>query len=90
MKVSDSEWHEQLSARDENGSGDDSPSWLVPFQNYKTFCPYLVGSYQRVADEIASYVAHGYGTFIPAIPPCEEELEHIGHVFRLALECTSA
>ena len=25
--------------------------WLWPFQNYKTFCPYLVGSYDRVANE---------------------------------------
>ena len=32
---------------------DDDPYWLHPFQNYQTFCPYLVGSYERVAQEVA-------------------------------------
>ena len=33
-----------------------SPYWLGPFHNYKTFCPYLVGSYERVADELADRI----------------------------------
>jgi alkanesulfonate monooxygenase len=49
-KVSDSAWHKQLSERD--GQEPDSPYWLVPFNNYHTMCPYLVGSYDEVAAEI--------------------------------------
>jgi alkanesulfonate monooxygenase len=80
MKVSDSVWHQQLSSLDDESES--SPYWLVPFHNYKTFCPYLVGSYERVAQEIARYVGAGYKTFILDIPPTREELSHIGLVFR--------
>ena len=54
-------------------------------QNYKTFCPYLVGSYERIADEVARYAEAGYKTFILDIPPTEEELSHIGVVFKQLL-----
>src|SRR5262249_58530629 len=43
MAVSDSSWHRQLAQYAEAGEQPESPYWLVPFQNYKTFCPYLVG-----------------------------------------------
>ncbi len=59
---------------------------MVPFENYKTFCPYLVGSYERVADEIARYVGVGYRTIILDVPASLEELEHIGVV----CECAAA
>lgn len=85
MKVSDSEWHRQLSEKREAG-GEDDPYWLHPFQNYKTFCPYLVGSYERVAEELASYMRLGFATFILDIPPSEEEIRHTGAVFREAVE----
>jgi alkanesulfonate monooxygenase len=84
MKVSDSTWHKQLSEMGEEAETQDSPYWLIPFKNYKTFCPYLVGSYSRVAEELARYIAVGYETFILDIPPNEEELSHIGVVFDLA------
>ena len=77
MKVSDSVWHGQLSALGE-ASG---PYWLVPFQNYKTMCPYLVGSYEQVAAELAGYLAAGYRTFILDVPPDREELGHVGMAF---------
>jgi alkanesulfonate monooxygenase len=81
MKVSDSVWHGQLSQLAEATSSDDSPYWLVPFQNYQTMCPYLVGSYERVGDELARYVGLGYRSFILDIPPAEEELHHINQAF---------
>lgn len=93
MAVSDSHWHKQLSEHRDGGSdgavgtaGDDEPDpyWLGPFQNYQTFCPYLVGSYQRVAQLLAHYIAVGSRTFILDIPASEEELKHIGIVFDLA------
>jgi alkanesulfonate monooxygenase len=83
MKASDSKWHEQLSTLAESP---ESPYWLGPFQNYKTFCPYLVGAYERVADELSRYLALGYRTFILDIPPNAEELDSIGKVFHIARE----
>ena len=83
MKVSDSVWHQQLSDLGARLSEDD-PYWLVPFQNYKTFCPYLVGSYDRVATEVRRYIELGYETFILDVPASPEELEHIGVVFERA------
>jgi alkanesulfonate monooxygenase len=86
MAVSDSHWHGQL-ARGGNPTpeldGDEpDPYWLGPFRNYKTFCPYLVGSYSQVADLIARYMELGARTFILDVPASEDELAHS----RLALE----
>jgi alkanesulfonate monooxygenase len=88
MKVSDSVWHKQLGSLD-NGS-DSNPYWLVPFKNYKAFCPYLVGSYERVAEEVARYTEAGYKPFILDIPPTQEELSHIAFVFRHSLKQAAA
>jgi alkanesulfonate monooxygenase len=94
IAVSDSHWHKQLSEhRDEAADPmDDEPDpyWLGPFQNYKTFCPYLVGSYDRVGQLLAHYVAVGSRTFILDIPASEEELEHIGIVFDRAQQQANA
>jgi len=57
MKVSDSSWHRQLSDLGNTGSEAENP-----------YCPYLVGSYDRVADEVARYVDIGYRTFILEAP----------------------
>jgi alkanesulfonate monooxygenase len=96
MKVSDSVWRKQLStigAEMEPELGEESgeqtagalnPYWLAPFQNYKTNCPYLVGSYERVARELASYIAAGYRKLILDIPPNQEELAHINAVLTRA------
>jgi alkanesulfonate monooxygenase len=85
MRVSDSHWHHQLSQLSDQAPGEANPYWLGPFQNYKTFCPYLVGSYERVGVELARYLDHGFKTFILDIPPSREELEHIGLVFDHAI-----
>jgi alkanesulfonate monooxygenase len=91
MKVSDSSWHRQLSKLGANGAGAErNPYWLVPFQNSKTFCPYLVGSYPTVAQEIAGYFGAGYRTFILDIPSSAEELRHTGIVFGLAVDRLAA
>jgi alkanesulfonate monooxygenase len=81
MKVSDSVWHRTLSDLGETLKGKRSPYWLWPFQNYKGFCPYLVGSYGQVADEVSRYVSAGNRTFILDVPASREELTHIGMVF---------
>lgn len=84
MKVSDSHWHRQLSDMATATSEQDDPYWLLPFENYATFCPYLVGSHERVAAELARYVELGFHSFILDIPASEEELHHIGVVFERA------
>jgi alkanesulfonate monooxygenase len=85
MKVSDSHWHEQLSRRvDGEHDGRRNPYWLGPFQNYKTFCPYLVGDHATVAAQIAHYHDLGATTFILDIPPSRDELAEIARVFDLA------
>jgi len=85
MKVSDSVWHGQLSELADATTSGDSPYWLVPFQNYKTMCPYLVGSYERVGEELSRYIGVGYRSFILDIPPTEEELHHTNQAFRRAV-----
>jgi len=82
-KVSDSTWHRQLSEMSESTVGD-SPYWLLPFENYKTNCPYLVGSYDVVAKEVGRYLSTGHKTFILDIPPTRDELQHVGVVFKQA------
>jgi alkanesulfonate monooxygenase len=84
MKVSDSSWHKQLS--EATPSSETSPYWLVPFQNYKTMCPYLVGSYERLAEELSLYIGVGYRTFILDIPRSAEDLGHTQQAFSRALE----
>lgn len=81
MKTSDSHWHQQLSKQKEHPAGEESCYWMRPFHTYKTFCPYLVGSYEEIASEISCYIALGHRTFVLDIPPCEQELEHINIVF---------
>ncbi len=84
MKTSDSVWHKELSEMKEEELVESTPYWLVPFQNYKTFCPYLVGTYRCVADIVARYMAVGFRTFITDIPSDKEELLHQKIVFELA------
>ena len=85
MKVSDSSWHRQLSELGKTQSEEANPYWLVPFENYKAMCPYLVGSYDRVADEVARYVDIGYRTFILEAPGSADERRHTGVVFERAV-----
>lgn len=89
MKTSDSSWHKQLSEMAAADAQQDDPYWLRPFKTYKTFCPYLVGSYETVAREFSNYIAAGYDTYIMDIPPDEEELQHMSIVFDEAVESVS-
>jgi alkanesulfonate monooxygenase len=76
MKASDSVWHHTLSAS-AGGGQPRGTYWLGPFENYKTFCPYLVGNYEEVAACLALYLAEGFTTIILDIPSCEDDLAHI-------------
>jgi alkanesulfonate monooxygenase len=87
--VSDSAWQKQLSHLAQYWQGPAQTYWLGPFVNYKTFCPYLVGSYGQVAGVLARYMSEGYRTYILDIPPDEEELGHTAITFRRACEMVS-
>ena len=84
MKVSDSVWHHELSNAIEESKTTPSTYWLAPFENYKTFCPYLVGGYEQVAEELACYLDLGCRTFILDVPVCEQDLQHARIAFDLA------
>jgi alkanesulfonate monooxygenase len=84
MRVSDSVWHKQLSQMIEETGGMHGVYWMWPFQNYQTFCPYLVGSYEEVSEEVSRYICGGFRSFILDIPPSREELSHIHVVFEHA------
>lgn len=85
MRVSDSHWHRELSDLGRVDYSSEHPYWLRPFENYKTFCPYLVGSYDRVAEELHRYLAIGFRTFILDIPQAEEDLVHTSAAFQAAV-----
>ena len=85
MRVTDSNWHKQLSRLGAQPVSDANPYWLVPFENYKTFCPYLVGSYDRVGSELAHYMSLGFSTFILDVPASPDDLEHTAMAFERAL-----
>jgi alkanesulfonate monooxygenase len=85
MRVTDSNWHKQLSRLGAQPVSDANPYWLVPFENYKTFCPYLVGSYDRVGSELAHYMSLGFSTFILDVPVSPDDLEHTAIAFERAL-----
>jgi alkanesulfonate monooxygenase len=84
MRVSDSVWHKQLSQMVEETGEVPGVYWMWPFQNYQTFCPYLVGSYEEVAEELSRYMRGGFQSFILDIPPSREELSHVQTVFEFA------
>lgn len=86
MKVSDSQWHRQLSELARSRGSLRDPYWLVPFENYRTMCPYLVGDYGEVGAELAAYVDLGYRAFITDVPAEPEDLGHLGRAFTNALE----
>jgi len=91
MKASDSVWHRSLSEIGRSTTEDTrSTYWLWPFQNYKTFCPYLVGTYDQVAGQIARYAAADVSTFILDVPRSEEDFSHISKVFQSALRRENA
>ncbi|SRR5579875_1172828 len=84
MKVSDSQWHKQLSDISTGGETHHGLYWLWPFKNYNTFCPYLVGSRDEVADELAKYMMAGFSTYILDIPLQPSDLQEAAETFALA------
>jgi alkanesulfonate monooxygenase len=79
--TTDSVWHKQISQMPGQPSGRAGGSyWLEPMRNYKTFCPYFVGSYDDVAADLKRYVALGIDTFILDVLR-EADFAHVQEVF---------
>lgn len=89
MKVSDSHWHKQLSELGDYAASSRNPYWLRPFENYRTFCPYLVGDYEEVSAVIGEYMSLGYTNFILDYPVSEDDLVHAGKVFDTAVRASA-
>jgi alkanesulfonate monooxygenase len=89
MKVSDSSWHKQLSGLAKEHVHRDT-YWMIPFTNYKTFCPYLVGTYDVVAVELARHFRKGCSTMILDVPIGCEELEHVKRAIRRGAELAAS
>jgi alkanesulfonate monooxygenase len=85
-KVSDSHWHEQMCRTADELAENQGPYWMGPFENYKTMCPYLVGSHEEVAQVLAQYVRRGFHTYILDEPEREEDLVNARFAFELATE----
>ena len=81
MKVSDSQWHRQLS---EQGTDAHEVYWLHPFKRYQTMCPYLVGSYPQVGAELAGHFALGCDTVLLDVPTGADDLWHAREVITQA------
>jgi alkanesulfonate monooxygenase len=88
MKVSDSSWHHQLSALAKDHKRD--TYWMVPFTNYKTFCPYLVGSHDCVGTELARYFAQGCSAMILDVPVGTDDMAHVTRSIRRGAELAVA
>jgi alkanesulfonate monooxygenase len=71
-----SHWHQQQSMDALNGSAPAGAYWLYPFRAYRTFAPYLVGSYDEVGELFARYRELGARTVILDHLPDPEELHH--------------
>jgi alkanesulfonate monooxygenase len=74
--ITESSWQGSISSltMPDNNNGD--PYWLVPFRNYHTYCPYLVGSYDEVGEAVRKYLSSGVRAFILDEPQEPADLQH--------------
>jgi alkanesulfonate monooxygenase len=82
LSASVSSWQPQLAAVPIADEAEGQPYWLVPFRYHHTFCPYLVGSYDEVAQAVATYLNGGIRTYVLDVPQEPEDLYHA----RIAIE----
>jgi alkanesulfonate monooxygenase len=71
-----SEWHLTLSSDAMRSSERAGVYWLYPFRSYRTFCPYLVGSYGDVGALVARYLELGATTIILDELYEEDDIHH--------------
>lgn len=74
-------------ARSRNGDGNGNggnPYWTWPAKVHGTYCPYLVGTHERVSVELAGYLGHGVRTVVTDTPLRPEDLVDAQRVIELA------
>jgi alkanesulfonate monooxygenase len=77
-----SSWQPQLASVPIPDEEEGQVYWLVPFRYHHTFCPYLVGDHDEVAQAVTTYLNNGIRTFVLAIPQEPDDLWHA----RIAIE----
>ncbi|HST48388.1 LLM class flavin-dependent oxidoreductase [Jatrophihabitans sp.] len=86
LSASVSSWQPQLAAVPIPDEDEGQVYWLVPFRYHHTFTPYLVGSYDEVAQAVATYLSGGVRTFVLDLPQEPDDLQHA----RIAIERAAA
>lgn len=71
-----SSWQPQLASVPIPDEEPGQTYWLVPFRYHHTFCPYLVGNYDEVAQAVTTYLNGGIRTFVLDIPEEADDLWH--------------
>jgi len=84
MKVSDSVWVKELGRAVDIPVG--HPYWLGPYRQFYAGCPFLVGSVEDVASELACYIDLGLRTFLLELLLSDEDGEYISAAFRRAAD----
>ncbi|MDO6435726.1 LLM class flavin-dependent oxidoreductase [Flavitalea sp. BT771] len=80
MTNTDGKWKRELN---DFAELPDSTYNLQPFKNFKSDCPYHVGSYDELSDSMVRYVINGFDPLVIEVPPGEDELWHISNVLKL-------
>lgn len=88
----ESHWHQKLSRDAALPPAQQSPYWLYPFKSYRTFSPYLVGTYADVGQALSEYFAIGVTTVILDSDGQTErdDLRHAAIAFDLAEKAMAA
>jgi len=76
VQATDSSWLRQLSTLADDKTATRDVYWLGPFGSLKSFCPYLVGSYDDVASYLSAYLRGGVRLIILDAPRQEQDLNH--------------
>ena len=84
MQNTDSVWKKRMAIAAKLPDDTASGYWMGPFRNFRADGPYLVGSYERVAEAFAALIQAGIDVFIFDLTPREEEYNHIAQAFELA------
>jgi alkanesulfonate monooxygenase len=82
----ESQWHQALSRGAAGATEEEADYWMYPFRTYRTFCPYLVGSYESVARVLRGYLGLGVSTVVLDVPLEEDDPHHAVRALRLAQE----
>ena len=86
MQNTDSTWKKRMAIAAKLPDDTASGYWMGPFRNFRADGPYLVGSYERVAEVFATLIRAGIDVFILDLTPREEEYVHIANSFQMTRE----